>query len=114
MALSGGSLLAQSSERATEAQTGRVYSYQVTTKAQAQTQTVQEKKAQAILADIQAHQHDAAYDMAAALQKLRKYGVMYPLPSYDPTFPIIMATGDKVYDKQRMKEAYNAWQKAQQ
>jgi hypothetical protein len=65
------------------------------------------------LATMQAHSRDQSYDMTAAVLKLRKLGVLYPLDTYDARFPIIYATDDKAADKEHVKQALKAWQRGQ-
>jgi hypothetical protein len=64
--------------------------------------------------EMKANQHNASYDMAGAVQKLRNSSyVMYPFDHYDPDFPIVFRTGDAAQDQQNYDQAKAAWKAAQ-
>lgn len=77
-------------------------------KMKAQSLDAPQAKVNQLLADMDAHRMDATYNMTEAIHHLRRLGVLYPLNTYDPEFPIIYATGDKMYDRQRVKDAMMA------
>lgn len=67
-----------------------------------------------LTAEMNANLKNPNYDMKASVEKLRNSSyVIYTLDHYDPSFPLVFATGDAAQDRQNYNEAKAAWKAAQ-
>jgi hypothetical protein len=63
---------------------------------------------------MKANANNASYDMTASLKKLKSSPeVMYPFSKFDPTFPLVLRTGDAQSDKLAYNKAKQNWLNAQ-
>ncbi len=69
---------------------------------------------QHLVQEMKTNQNNSAYDMEAAVEKLRNSPyVIYRLNYFDPSFPLVFTTGDPVQDKVAYDQAKTAWKAAQ-
>ena len=90
-------------------------STQQATKTVYATKNAQSKEQMADLyAEMKANVSNASYDMSASLKKLKSSSeVMYPLNKFDPTFPLVLRTGDAQSDNLAYNKAKQNWLNAQ-
>lgn len=74
----------------------------------------QQAEVMALVAEMKANVNNSAYNMQAAVLKLRECPyVMYPLNVFEPEFPIVFRTGDAATDASNYADAKRAFSQSQ-
>lgn len=63
----------------------------------------------ALKAEIEARAQDPDFDWQSALKRIYSSSHVLKVPIMDPTFPIVLSTGDKARDQQAYQQAKAAW-----
>lgn len=121
--LCGGVLMAQSARKSADTRASMLEAPQTDVAKQAraaklqmaQEATLMQKDAiKALIVEMKANASNRSYDMDAAVRQLRKSpDVIYPFNHYDPTFPIVLLTGNKEIDDAALANAKRTWRAAQ-
>lgn len=122
--LCGGVLMAQSARKSGQAQASMLEAPRQLAKEQARAAKIETAQAakvetkasiKALVIEMKSNATNRAYKMDDAVRRLRKSPyVIYPFDHYDPSFPVVFRTGDKVKDDAAYARAKRAWRAAQQ